>query len=86
MFKDFEIYGGFIVNHDSLKSFELRNTKPFDTKVEVLAKGQNIVLLSTLDLLNSFINFKKGKLTFDNFATQLCTQEYLKYWKRNQSF
>lgn len=73
MFKDFRVYGGFIVNHDCLKTFDLRTNKPFDKKVEILAKGQNIVLLSTLDLLNSFINFKKGKLTLDDFAGQLCT-------------
>ena len=73
MFKNFEVYGGFIANHDCTKPFDQRTKKPYDAKVEVLAKGQSIVLLSTTDLLNSFINFKKGKLTPDDFVNQLCT-------------
>jgi hypothetical protein len=72
-FKQFEVYGGFIVNHDNLKPFDKRAKTPFDKKLDLLAQGQNIVLISTLDILNSFINFKKGILTLDNFATQLCT-------------
>jgi hypothetical protein len=72
-FKLVEVYGGFIVNHDNLKPFDKRAKTPFDKKLDLLAKGQNIVLISTLDILNSFINFKKGILTLDNFTTQLCT-------------
>lgn len=72
-FKDFKVYGGFIVNHDNLKPFENRVPSPFNQDADKYAKGQNIVLLSTLDLLKSFINFKKGKLELERFAEQLCT-------------
>jgi hypothetical protein len=73
LFKEFQVYGGFIVNHDNLKPFDQRVRSPFDKKIDLLAKGQEIVLLSTLDLLSSFINFKKGKLTPDAFFNQLIT-------------
>ena len=72
-FKDYEVYGGFIANHNCIKPFDERHKKPFDEKVNVLAKGSGISLLTTVDILNSFINFKKGKLTLDDFVTQLCT-------------
>jgi hypothetical protein len=72
-FKDFKVYGGFIINHDNLKPFDQRLHSPFDTAADTFAKGQGVVLLSTLDLLKSFINFKKGKLTLDDFVRHLCT-------------
>lgn len=71
-FIDYEVYGGFIANHNSEKPFDQRHKRPFDEKVNVLAKGSAISLLTTLDILNSFINFKKGKLTLDDFVTQMC--------------
>lgn len=72
-FKEYEVYGGFIVNHNCIKPFEQRHKRPFDEKVNILAKGSEITLLTTVDILNSFINFKTGKLTLYGFATQLCT-------------
>jgi len=72
-FKEYEVHGGFIANHHSKISFDQRHKKPFDEKVNVLAKGSEISLLTTVDILNSFIKFKTGKLTLDDFVTQLCT-------------
>ena len=72
-FCNFKVYGGFIVNHDNTKPFNKRILSPFNQDADKYAKGLNIVLLTTIDLLNSFVNFKKGKLNLADFANQLCT-------------
>jgi hypothetical protein len=62
-FKDLEVIGLFITNHDNKKDFQKRNKKPFPPKYKEVAKHNNYTITTTVDLFNAFILFKQGKIT-----------------------
>jgi hypothetical protein len=77
-YPDLHIFGVFIVNHDNKKHFSKRDKKPFREKLTDIAKAHKYTLTTTVDLLNAFLNIKKGELTETELIKELCSGGELK--------
>jgi len=73
------IFGIFIVNHDNKKIFRTRNKNPFDDQKNEDAKSGEYGLITTVDLFDYFIDFKKNKLSFAKLNKILCEYGLIKY-------
>ena len=71
-YKEKEIFGLFIVNHDNKKYYKQRNNKPFNNKIIDIAKSHKYTLMTTTDLLNAYKMIKMEKLKPEEFIEKLC--------------
>jgi len=67
-----KVYGCFIINHDNKKHYTNRNLKPFDTDIKEIAIAHKYSLLTTIDLLNWFLELKKGTMSKDEILKRIC--------------
>lgn len=67
-----KVYGSFIVNHDNKKHYKKRNPKPFDNNTKEIATAHKYSLLTTVDLLNWFLELKIGTMSKDEILKRIC--------------
>ncbi len=77
-YPNLKVFGLFIVNHDNKKHFLKREKKPFTKAIDEIAQSHNYTLTTSVDLLNAFIQFKKGILKPTEIIEKLCTTGELK--------
>ncbi len=71
-FEELNVFGAFIINHDNKKYFKNRHKKPFTLEIQEISKSHKYSLITTVELLNDFINFKKGLITRNEILNKLC--------------
>lgn len=76
-YPNLKVFGSFIMNHDNLNTYEKRG-KPFDERINNFAKHSKISIITTTDLLNAFIKYKKGQIKPGDIIEGLCIPGVLK--------
>jgi hypothetical protein len=76
--KDKKVKGLLILNHDNENHYLVREKKPFTKEMGEIAKSHNYTLMTTLDLLNMFLDFKEDKITPVEIMAKLCSTGELK--------
>lgn len=77
-YPELTVFGLFVVNHDNKKHFTKREKKPFRKKIIEVANEHKYTLTTTVDLLNAFINIRKGILTKEDLIKNICSTGELK--------
>lgn len=84
-FKELQVFGLFVVNHDNEKHYLEREKNPFNNEMHNISKSHNYSITTTIHLLNAFTEFKCGNMTAKEIVEKLCSSGEVKINRTGKS-